>query len=132
HIQHFNVRGTTGRCGPSPPRGDLMTQIAVGKPIPDFHASSTLGEVSMQCLRGRYAVLYFYPKDNTPGCTTQAQDFRDRYQDFVDTGCHIVGVSRDSMRSHEGFTEKQALPFPLISDDAEALCSLFGVMKMKN
>lgn len=109
-----------------------MSQATVGKPIPEFTAASTQGEVSAHGLRGHLTVLYFYPKDNTPGCTTQAQGFRDRYQDFVDAGCQIIGVSRDSLKSHAGFTEKQALPFPLIADEDESLCQLFGVMKMKN
>ncbi|MBF6615167.1 peroxiredoxin [Pollutimonas thiosulfatoxidans] len=109
-----------------------MTQIAVGRAVPEFSAQSTQGQVTLAGLRNHAAVLYFYPKDNTPGCTTQAQEFRDAYQDFVDAGCHIIGVSRDTLKSHEGFTEKQQLPFPLISDDSEALCSLFGVIKMKN
>ncbi|NYT38444.1 peroxiredoxin [Allopusillimonas soli] len=109
-----------------------MTQIATGKTVPAFTAASTQGEISLDSLRGHRAVLYFYPKDNTPGCTTEAQDFRDQYQHFVDAGCQIIGVSRDSLKSHAGFTDKQSLPFPLISDDAEALCELFGVMKLKN
>jgi peroxiredoxin Q/BCP len=93
---------------------------------------STQGEVSSAGLRGHMAVLYFYPKDNTPGCTTQAQNFRDVYQDFVDAGCQIIGISRDTLKSHENFTEKQSLPYPLITDTDEALCELFGVMKLKN
>jgi len=109
-----------------------MSQITVGKPIPDFTAQSTQGEISAASLRGHCAVLYFYPKDNTPGCTTQAQGFRDRYQAFVDAGCQVVGVSRDSMKSHASFTDKQDLPFPLISDPDETLCQMFGVMKLKN
>ncbi|MYN13822.1 redoxin domain-containing protein [Pusillimonas sp. TS35] len=109
-----------------------MSQIAVGKPVPAFSAASTQGETSLNCLKGHKAVLYFYPKDNTPGCTTEAQDFRDLYQQFVDAGCQVIGISRDSLKSHSGFTEKQALPFPLISDPDETLCELFGVMKMKN
>ncbi len=109
-----------------------MSQIATGKSIPAFSASSTQGDISLDSLRGHYAVLYFYPKDNTPGCTTEAQDFRDRYQDFVDAGCQVIGVSRDSLKSHANFTDKQSLPFPLISDDGEALCQAFGVIKMKN
>ncbi len=109
-----------------------MSEIAVGQPIPAFTATSSQGEVSLDTLRGHYAVLYFYPKDSTPGCTTQAQGFRDRYQDFIDAGCQIVGISRDSLKSHANFTEKQSLPFPLISDPDETLCLLFNVMKMKN
>ncbi len=109
-----------------------MSEIAVGQPVPAFTAASTQGEISLDTLRGHYAVLYFYPKDSTPGCTTQAQGFRDRHQDFTDAGCRIVGISRDSLKSHANFTEKQNLPFPLISDPDEAMCQSFGVMKMKN
>lgn len=109
-----------------------MSEIVVGQPAPAFTATSTQGEISPDTLRGHFAVLYFYPKDSTPGCTTQAQGFRDHYQDFVDAGCQIVGISRDSLKSHANFTEKQALPFPLVSDPDETLCQLFNVMKMKN
>jgi peroxiredoxin Q/BCP len=77
-------------------------------------------------------VLYFYPRDNTPGCTTEAQGFRDAIADFEKQGVRIIGVSRDSMSSHQRFIEKQSLPFALISDPDETLCELFGVMKMKN
>ncbi|MFT3850793.1 MAG: peroxiredoxin [Propionivibrio sp.] len=76
-------------------------------------------------------VIYFYPKDSTPGCTTEAQQFRDLYPDFLSAGCEIVGVSRDSLRSHENFKAKQNLPFELVSDAEEALCSLFSVIKDK-
>jgi len=109
-----------------------MTQIAIGKPVPPFTAAGTQGEVSSDALQGRCAVLYFYPKDNTPGCTTEAQNFRDRHDEFLAAGCQVIGVSRDSLKSHAGFIEKQGLPFPLISDDDEALCLMFNVMKMKN
>ncbi|HWK69705.1 peroxiredoxin [Pollutimonas sp. M17] len=109
-----------------------MSQIAAGKPVPEFTAHSTQGQVSLDGLRGHRAVLYFYPKDSTPGCTTEAQDFRDAYQEFVDAGCQVIGVSRDSLKSHANFSEKQNLPFPLISDADETLCQLFGVIKMKN
>ncbi|MGP1615031.1 MAG: peroxiredoxin [Pollutimonas bauzanensis] len=109
-----------------------MSDIAVGLAVPPFTAASTQGEISLDSLRGHCAVLYFYPKDSTPGCTTEAQGFRDRYQDFVDAGCQIVGISRDSLKSHASFAEKQNLPFPLIADPDETMCQLFGVMKMKN
>lgn len=109
-----------------------MNPIAVGKPIPEFTAQSTQGQVSLDGLRGHRAVLYFYPKDSTPGCTTEAQDFRDAYQEFVDAGCQVIGISRDSLKSHANFSEKQNLPFPLVSDGDETLCQMFGVIKMKN
>jgi peroxiredoxin Q/BCP len=109
-----------------------MSQVAVGQSIPSFSATSTHGDISSKDLQGQYSILYFYPKDNTPGCTTQAQNFRDRHEEFDAAGCRIVGISRDTLKSHEGFTTKQALPFPLISDPDETLCELFGVMKLKN
>jgi peroxiredoxin Q/BCP len=80
----------------------------------------------------KYTVIYFYPKDNTPGCTTEAMSFRDHYAEFQKLGVEIYGISRDSLRSHEGFKSKLGLPFELISDPEETVCNLFGVMKMKN
>src|SRR5690606_8786095 len=108
-----------------------MSEVVVGQPVPAFTANSTDGEIQLSDLRGQSVVLYFYPKDNTPGCTTQAQGFRDAYPDFTRLGCRIIGVSRDSIRTHEGFIARQGLPFALISDPDESLCNLFGVMKMK-
>ncbi|WP_273672067.1 peroxiredoxin [Janthinobacterium fluminis] len=100
--------------------------------MPDFTAPMTGGQ-SFQ-LAGRpakYTVLYFYPKDNTPGCTTESMAFRDHYQQFQQAGIDIYGISRDSLRSHEGFKAKLGLPFELIADSDEAVCLQFGVMKMK-
>ncbi|AKU24443.1 peroxiredoxin [Massilia sp. NR 4-1] len=79
----------------------------------------------------RYTVLYFYPKDNTPGCTTESMAFRDLHAQFAQAGAEIYGISRDSLRSHENFKAKLELPFELISDPEEALCQQFGVMKLK-
>jgi peroxiredoxin Q/BCP len=104
----------------------------IGKPAPLFSAESTSGPISLEECRGRAVVLYFYPKDNTPGCTTESQDFRDTYQDFIDASCVVMGISRDSLKSHENFQCKYELPFPLISDPDEAVCNLFGVIKQKN
>ncbi len=109
-----------------------MTPAAIGKPAPDFTAQSTVGEISLSQCRGRSVVLYFYPKDNTPGCTTESQDFRDLYQEFLDASCLVIGLSRDSLKSHENFCAKYELKFPLISDADEAVCNLYGVMKLKN
>lgn len=109
-----------------------MTSLVEGQPIPDFTAQSDQGELSSQALRGTPFVLYFYPRDNTPGCTTQAQGFRDLKTEFDALGVQVIGVSRDSLASHERFRDKQSLNFPLISDPDEALCSLFDVMKLKN
>ncbi|TXL66098.1 peroxiredoxin [Zeimonas arvi] len=106
--------------------------VTIGQKLPDFRAASTGGEFSLSSTKGRKLVLYFYPKDNTPGCTNESIDFRDRIDAFEKAGATIVGVSRDSLKSHEGFRAKHALPFELISDPDEALCGLFDVMKMKN
>ncbi|MFA7667459.1 MAG: peroxiredoxin [Burkholderiaceae bacterium] len=106
--------------------------VTIGQPVPDFSAASTDGEFSLSAQRGRKLVLYFYPKDNTPGCTNESIDFRDRSQQFDEAGATIVGVSRDSLKSHDGFRARHALPFVLISDPDETLCELFGVMKLKN
>ena len=106
--------------------------IAIGQPIPALEAVATGGSVRFENLHGKTLVLYFYPKDSTPGCTTESQDFRDQYEAFVNAGATIFGISRDSLKSHEKFKTNSDLPFELISDPDEALCSAFGVMKMKN
>lgn len=106
--------------------------LAIGQPVPDFSAPSTAGEFRLDALRGRRLVLYFYPKDSTPGCTTEGLDFAAAYQAFAAAGCEVAGVSRDSLKSHANFKAKQGFPFELISDADEALCTLFGVIKMKN
>nr|WP_255710720.1 MULTISPECIES: peroxiredoxin [unclassified Mycetohabitans] len=85
----------------------------------------------MSALRGNKVVLYFYPKDNTPGCTTESLAFRDAYPAFKQAGAEIVGISRDSVRSHENFQRKLELPFVLVSDADETVCQLFDVVKMK-
>ena len=106
---------------------------AATAPLANFSAAMT-GDQTFE-LNGRparYTVLYFYPKDNTPGCTTEAMSFRDHHDEFTALGAAIYGVSRDSLRSHEGFKAKLGLPFDLISDPVEAVCTQFDVMKMKN
>ena len=105
--------------------------VAVDHPVPDFTAPATGGTFELSAQRGRALVLYFYPKDNTPGCTTEAMGFRDAYDQFVAAGADIVGISRDSIKSHDNFKSKLGLPFTLVSDADEAVCSLFGVIKMK-
>ncbi len=90
------------------------------------------GTLKLSDLRGRWVVLYFYPKDSTSGCTTESCEFRDALPDFSAADAAIVGVSRDSLASHQRFADKQALPFQLISDADELLCSAFDVMQMKN
>lgn len=109
-----------------------MTGLVVGQPLPPVTGTTPEGEISLESLKGQYVVLYFYPKDNTPGCTTEAHDFRDRYEDFIATGCQVIGVSRDTAKSHANFAQKHELPFPLIADTDENLCLMFDVIKMKN
>ena len=100
--------------------------------VSNFSAPMTSGQTFELAGRpARYTVLFFYPKDNTPGCTTENMAFRDLHEQFVDAGAEIYGISRDSLRSHESFKTKLGLPFELISDPEEAVCQQFGVMKMK-
>lgn len=110
----------------------MTTPSAVGLEVPDFTAAATGGEFRLSARRGKPLVIYFYPKDNTPGCTTEAGQFRDLHGEFARLGCAVFGVSRDSMKSHEGFKAKLGLPFELVSDGDEAVCRLFGVIKTKN
>ena len=100
--------------------------------IPDFEADSTGGPIKLSALKGKAVVIYFYPKDNTPGCTTEGMEFRDLATKFARAGAVILGVSRDSLKSHQNFKAKLELTFELISDPDEKLCELFGVMKLKN
>jgi peroxiredoxin Q/BCP len=100
--------------------------------IKDFTADSTGGSFQLSTHQGKNVVIYFYPKDNTPGCTTEGMEFRDLSGDFANANTIIAGVSRDSLKSHEGFKAKLNLPYELISDPDETLCELFGVMKLKN
>jgi len=105
----------------------------LGKAVKDFSLPSTGGGTfRLSEHRGKKFVLYFYPKDNTPGCTVEGGDFRDRYAAFRKAGAEVVGASRDSLKSHEGFKAKMKFPFELLSDADEALCAQFGVIKMKN
>ena len=107
--------------------------IVVNKPIPEFEANATGGvKVTNTSHNGNVLVLYFYPKDNTPGCTDEGAQFRDLYAEFQKRHCEIYGLSRDSVRSHEGFKAKMTFPFDLLSDEEELACTMFGVMKMKN
>ncbi|HVO91119.1 MAG TPA: peroxiredoxin [Casimicrobiaceae bacterium] len=105
---------------------------AVGKKVASFSAPSTGGTFKLSDYAGKPVVLYFYPKDNTPGCTTEGANFRDLHAKFAKHGAIIAGVSRDSLKSHEGFKAKMGFPFELISDPDEKLCTQFDVIKMKN
>ncbi|MBI1395004.1 MAG: redoxin domain-containing protein [Betaproteobacteria bacterium] len=101
--------------------------------VPDFSLPGT-GNRTFRLAdhRGRHVVIYFYPKDDTPGCTTEGAQFRDLFDEFRKAGCEIFGVSRDSLASHEKFKAKMAFPFDLLSDADEAACTMFDVIKMKN
>ena len=100
---------------------------AINKPLPEFEAAATGGlKIGPQTFHGQAVVLYFYPKDHTPGCTTEAMQFRDRYKDFVKAGALILGVSRDNMASHEKFKQALELPFELIADTEEKLCHMLS------
>ena len=101
--------------------------------VPDFSLPSTGGKsFQLSESRSKYVVLYFYPKDNTPGCTTEGQEFRDLHDEFLKADCAVYGVSRDSLKSHENFKAKMGFPFELLSDENEEACQLFDVIKMKN
>jgi peroxiredoxin Q/BCP len=105
----------------------------LGKPVADFSLPSTGNTTfKLSSTRGGKVVLYFYPKDNTPGCTQQGSDFRDSFAAFGKTGTQIYGISRDSLKSHEAFKAKMKFPFELLSDPGEAVCGAFGVMNLKN
>ena len=103
------------------------------KPVPDFELPATGGRnFRLTQARGRTLVLYFYPKDNTPGCTTEGQRFRDLHGEFLEHDCEVFGISRDSLKSHESFKGKMSFPFDLLSDADEIACKIFDVIKMKN
>lgn len=103
------------------------------QPAPDFELPATGGKTfRLSDMLGQLLVLYFYPKDNTPGCTTEGQHFRDLYSRFSAAGCVVCGISRDSLKSHENFKVKMGFPFDMLSDTDEIACKLYGVIKMKN
>ncbi len=104
----------------------------LGKKVADFSAPATGGAFKLSAHKGHPVVIYFYPKDNTPGCTTEGMQFRDLHRQFVKAGAVVVGGSRDSLKSHENFKTKMEFPFELISDADEKLCAQFGVIKMKS
>ena len=107
--------------------------ISLGDLIPDLTVATTKNEaLKLRDLKGKNLILYFYPKDNTPGCTTQGQNFRDHYQEFQNANTEIFGISRESIRSHNNFINKHEFPFDLISDPEEILCNAFDVIKEKN
>jgi peroxiredoxin Q/BCP len=110
-----------------------VTKVNIGKKVPNFKLAATGNqEISLSDLRDKNVVLYFYPKNSTPGCTQEGQDFRDNYAKFKRAKTLVLGISRDTIRSHENFKAKQEFPFELLSDADEKLCMLFDVIKMKN
>lgn len=109
-----------------------MPAVAVNQPVDDFEAPATGNQtIRLSDLRGKNVVIYFYPKDNTPGCTTEGQDFRDRMEAFEALDTVILGVSRDGLKAHENFRAKHDFPFHLISDKDETVCQHFDVIKLK-
>ena len=111
----------------------MPASVSIGKAVPNFSLPATGDKtISLKEFKGQNVVLYFYPKDSTPGCTTEGQDFRDNHAKFKRQNTMILGVSRDSIKSHENFRSKQNFPFDLLSDAEESLCQLFDVIKMKN
>ena len=110
-----------------------MSKVKIGKKVPDFRLPATGGrEIALSDYQGKRVVVYFYPKDSTPGCTTEGQDFRDRIHSFRRRNTVILGVSRDSIKSHENFKARQQFPFELLSDADETLCRQFDVIREKN
>ena len=110
-----------------------MTQLQAGEMAPDFKSTTQDGEpLTLADLRGQRTILYFYPKDNTSGCTLEAKAFRDHLADFKALGYAVVGVSRDSVRKHCNFRDKNELNFPLLSDGEEKVVNLYGVLKEKS
>jgi peroxiredoxin Q/BCP len=109
-----------------------MSSVSIDKKVPSFTSEATSDlTISLSELKGQNVVIYFYPKDSTPGCTTEGQNFRDSINEFKAANTVIFGVSRDSLRKHENFKAKQEFPFELISDPDETLCKLFDVIKLK-
>lgn len=109
------------------------TELAVGEKAPDFAvAFDNAQDITSEGLRGLHKIIYFYPKDDTPGCTIEAQDFRDHIDSFKNAGAIIIGVSKDSVKSHDNFKKKYCLPFPLASDETGQMCEDYGVWVEKS
>ena len=105
---------------------------ALNTAAPAFNLPATSNQtISLESLKGKKVVLYFYPRDATPGCTTESQNFRDSFEDFTQAGAVILGISQDSVDSHEKFKAKQEMPFELLSDEAGDVCSAYDVIKLK-
>jgi thioredoxin-dependent peroxiredoxin len=110
-----------------------MSDLSIGSKVPDFTLPATGDqEIRLKKLKGKNVVLYFYPKDSTPGCTTEGHEFSELHAEFDKLGTEVFGVSRDSIKSHENFKTKQGFPFELLSDQDETLCQMFNVIREKN
>lgn len=109
-----------------------MGKVAVNKKVDDFSVPSTSGTFKLSDYANKYVVLYFYPKDNTPGCTQEGRDFRELYSQFKDSNAEIFGISRDSIESHQKFKTNQEFPFDLLADTEQNVCELFDVLDLKN
>lgn len=110
-----------------------MSELSIGSKVPDFTLPATGDqEIRLKKLKGKNVVLYFYPKDSTPGCTTEGHEFSELHDEFHKLGTEILGISRDGIKSHENFKAKQGFPFDLISDSDEILCQMFDVIREKN
>ena len=111
----------------------MVSISMLNEAVDDFSLPATGGRTfRLSELADKFLVIYFYPKDNTPGCTTEGSNFRNLYPEFKEARCEVVGISRDSLKSHENFKAKTGFPFDLLSDENEKVCNLFGVIKMKN
>jgi peroxiredoxin Q/BCP len=110
-----------------------MEPLSIGNTLPDFESACTGNKnFKLSDYRGSYVIIYFYPKDSTPGCTLEGQAFRDNIEKFTTLNTVLFGISRDTLRAHENFKSKHAFPFDLLSDEDETICELFDVIKMKN
>jgi len=109
-----------------------MSKIEIGKAVPAFSLPGTGGKWKLSDAKGKHLVIYFYPRDNTAGCTTETTAFRDSYGQFKKAGTQVIGISADSLKSHENFKAKLDLPFDLLADEEKLVCELFGVYKEKS
>jgi peroxiredoxin Q/BCP len=109
-----------------------MSKVSVGRKVPDFSLDTTAGKFRLKDARGGRLVVYFYPRDNTPGCTREGSDFRELHAQFAKAGTTILGISTDTLASHEKFSAKMGFPFALGSDEDHAVAELFGAWKEKN
>ena len=120
-------------CGYAHPGFQPKQRMSDRAPLPDFELHATGNQrFRLSAFKGHLCALYFYPRDNTPGCTVEGTQFRDLHDEFRKARVAVFGISRDSVKSHEGFKAKMAFPFELLSDPDEKACEIFGVMKMKN